>query len=181
MCLGTAFLSLCLFASVQAATVTPIGPYEMKTLTGATADGSAVSIPAIDFKDSLPFPISDWYVAGWVQIKPATADTARLLQFKGFKGAVPVECYVTWASTAPPTFTFGVTDHAVVGYEDHRHEDVWFHLLMGCLEGTSYGYISFRAASSNQFSVTWSETITIKRTSAFMAPSNANPFNVSST
>lgn len=178
---GTAFLSLCLFVCIQAGFVTPIGANEVKTLTGETADGSAVTISAMDWDPNILMPNDNWYVAAWVQIKPATADTARLLQFKGFDGAVPLECFVTWASTAPPTFTFGANDHAVSGYTDSRQENVWFHLLMGSLSGTSFGYITFRAASSNQFSVTWSETILVKRTSTFLAPANANPFNVSST
>jgi hypothetical protein len=137
MGLGTAFLSLCLFMSAHAKSVTPIGPNEVKTLTGETKDGSAVTISAMDWDPDLPMPTKDWLVTAWVQIKPDTADNARLLQFKGFDGAIPVECFVTWTSTAPPTFTFGATAHPVSEYTDNRPENVWFHLLMGSLAGTS--------------------------------------------
>jgi hypothetical protein len=175
---GTAFLSLCLAVSVQADRWTLSDG--VKTLSGATADGSAVTINSMDLDYYTPLPTPNWYVRAWVQIKPATADTARLLQFKGFNGAVPVECYVTWKSTAPPTFTFGATDHSVAGYTNSRQENVWFHLLLGSISETSFGYITFRAASNNQYSVTWTESILAKRESTLMAPVNANPFNVSS-
>jgi hypothetical protein len=134
---GTAFLSLCLYGCVQAIYVIPIGANEMKALTGETADGSAVTISAMDWEPYFILPDEKWHVSAWVQIKPATADTARLLQFKGFDGAVPVLCFVTWTSTAPPTFTFGATAHPVSEYTDNRPENVWFHLLMGSLAGTS--------------------------------------------
>jgi hypothetical protein len=75
--------------SVQASKARPVGPYEMKILTGETADGSAVNIPSIDFDDELVLPSSDWYVTAWVQIKSSTADTARLLQFKGLMEQFP--------------------------------------------------------------------------------------------
>ena len=177
---GRAFLSLCLLVCTQANKVIPLSPWRVKTLSGATADGSAVYIPDMNWDKYTDFPRTHWYVSAWVQIHPATADTARLLQFKGFSGAVPVMCYVTWTSSSAPTFTFGVTDHTVSGYPDSRKESVWFYLVMGTNSGLSFGYITFRSASSNQFSVQWSETITADYESSLMAPASANPFNVSS-
>ena len=164
----------------QAGYVKIISPWRVKTLSGATADGSAVNIPNMNWEWYRAFPSTIWYVSAWVQILPSTADTARLLQFKGFSEAVPVMCYVTWTSTAPPTFTFGVTDHTVSGYLDFRQENVWFYLQMGSSLGNSFGYITFRAAVDNQFSVLWSETISEDYESSFIAPASAKPFNVSS-
>ena len=177
---GRAFLSLCLLVCIQAGNVMIISPSRVKTLSGATADGSAVNIPNMNWEWYRAFPSTIWYVSAWVQILPSTADTARLLQFKGFSEAVPVMCYVTWTSTAPPTFTFGVTDHTVSGYLDFRQENVWFYLLMGSKSGESFGNITFRSADSNRFSVKWWETITVDYESSLMAPASANPFNVSS-
>ena len=177
---GRAFLSLCLLMCTQAGYVKIISPWRVKTLSGATADGSAVNIPNMNFEKDAAFPSNIWYVSAWVQILPSTADTARLLQFKGFSEAVPVMCYVTWTSSTAPTFTFGVTDHTVSGYSDSRQESVWFYLVMGSKLGQSFGYIIFRSASSNRFSVKWSETITADYESSLMAPASANPFNVSS-
>ena len=181
MWLETVFPIYCLFVSISASYTSPVGPNEVKTLTGATAHGSAVTISNMDWDPNMLMPNQNWYVTAWVQIKPDTADTAKLLQFKGFDGAVPVECYATWTSTASPTFTFGATAHAVTGNTVSRQENVWFHLLMGSQAGTSFGYITFRAATSNQVSVTWSETTLVKFTSTLLAPANANPFNVIST
>ena len=179
MGLGTAFLSLCWAVSVQVGRL--IASDQVKTLSGTTADGLAVAISSLTSDWFMALPSSTWFVRAWVQIGPSTADAARLLQFKGFDdAAAPVDCYVTWTSTAPPTFTFGATDHAVAGYTTNRQENVWFHLMLGSISGVSFGYITFRAASSNQFSVTWTETIFAKRESTLMAPVNANPFTVSS-
>ena len=175
----TAFLSLCLFVNVKADTIIGASPYAVKTLAGASEDGSAVYIQSINIATAI-LPSPEWYISAWVQIGPGTADSARLLQFKGFSGAVPVECFVTWTSTAPPTFTFGATDHPVSGYTTFRQENTWFYLVMASQRGTSYGVITFRDVAKVQYSVNWVETVLAKRESTLMAPANANPFNVSS-
>ena len=174
-----AFLSLCLFASVQALEIIGVSPFAVKTLVRATEDGSAVAVLGIDDSSTL-LPNTKWAVSGWVQIEPGTADSARLLQFKGFSGAVPVECFVTWTSAAPPTFTFGTTEHPVSGYTSSRQENAWFHLVMASQAGTSSGVITLRDVTKVQYSVTWSETVYVKSESTVIAPANANPFNVSS-
>jgi hypothetical protein len=176
---GKAFLSLCLLASVQAAQVIPVSQYEVKTLVGETADGSVVAIPDFDWDGDLEHT-RNWFAAAWIQIHPSTANTARFLQFKGFVDTAEVECYATWASDAPPTFTFGSTDHVVSGYTTHRQENVWFRLIIGSENGDSFGYITFRAATNYQYSVIWTESVGMKRKSTFIAPVNASPFNVSS-
>jgi hypothetical protein len=175
---GTAFLSLCLFVSVKAQTMIIVSPYAVKTLVGATEDGSAAILGMDVITQALPSP--EWFTTAWVQIAPGTAESARLLQFKGFSGKVPVLCFVTWTSTAPPTFTFGATDHPVSGYTSSRQENTWFHLLMASSSGTSYGVITFRDTVKVQYSVSWSETVLARRESTLLVPANANPFNVSS-
>ena len=125
----TAFLSLCLFVSAQAQMIYGVSPWTAKTLAGASEDGSAAVIPSMN-DPTASLPSNTWFATAWVQIAPDTADSARLLQFKGFSGAVPVECFVTWTSTTPPTFTFGATDHPVSGYATSRQENKWFHLTM---------------------------------------------------
>jgi hypothetical protein len=176
---GTAFLSLCLFVSVKAQLIIGVSSYAVKTLEGATEDGSAVAIRSID-EVSATLPSVNWFATAWVQIQSGTADSARLLQFKGFSGTVPVLCFATWTSTAPPTFTFGTTEHAVEGYTNSRQENTWFHLLMASQIGASYGTITFRATTRVQYSVSWPETVQARRESSLIAPVNANPFNVSS-
>jgi hypothetical protein len=92
---GAAFLSLCLAVSVHADFLIPLGDGAVKTLAGTTVDGAALAMSSMNLHTTTFFPTSDWSVAAWVQIKPATADSARFFQFKGFNGEVPVECYVT--------------------------------------------------------------------------------------
>ena len=180
MVFGTAFLSLCLFVSVQVSSLNLISPYDAKSLSGETADGAAVALPDMTWNSLNVFPCAEWYVEAWVQIKPSTASNARFVQIKGFSGDTPVDCYMTWTPTGPPTFTFGGTDVSVSGYTNSRQENVWFYLLMTFGVGDIRGHLGFRDATTNQFIARLSETIALKRESSFMAPANSNPFYVSS-
>ena len=180
MTFGTAFLSLCIFVSVQAEKLSLISPYDVKVLSGETADGAAASLSDMMWDASDAFPCVSWNVRAWVQIKPSTASNARFVQIKGFSGDTPVDCYMTWTPTGPPTFTFGGTDVSVSGYTNSRQENVWFYLLMTFGVGDIRGHLGFRDATTNQFIARLSETIALKRESSFMAPANSNPFYVSS-
>ena len=179
MSFRTAFLSLCLFVGVRAQSIYGVSPFTVKTLTDATEDGSAAAILGV-YDVNAELPNASWGASAWVQIAPGTADSAKLLQFKGFSGAVPVECFVTWTSTASPTFTFGATDHPVAKSTMARVENKWFHLAMASQAGTSSGVVTLRELTKTQYSVSWSETVLLKRESTLMAPANANPFTVSS-
>ena len=82
---GTAFLGLCLLVSIQASSVYPVSPYEVKTLPEQQM--AQLRLTGIT---SLPSP--DWAVVAWVKVKPNTSSDVRFLQFRGFAGVVPVEC-----------------------------------------------------------------------------------------
>jgi len=180
----TVSLVLCLLALVHTDWVNIVSPWDTVALTGATADGAAASLPNMSsWIYTLNMPQSNWYAMAWVQVRALTANTARLLQLTPSSGGNSVEFYVTWTSTAVPTFTCGDSDHLVTGavVPPNRQENVWIHILMGSQSGISFGYVTFRQNLNNQFSVTWTETLEIAATSTLKAPANANPFNVSST
>ena len=179
MVFGTAFLSLCLFVSVQVSSLNLISPYDAKSLSGETADGAAVALPDMTWNSLNVFPCAEWYVEAWVQIKPSTASNARFVQIKGFSGDTPMDCYMTWTPTGPPTFTFGGTDVAVSGYANSRQENVWFHLMMIFGYDARRGHFGLRDASTTQFVASSLGSIVLKRESSFLAPANSNPFNVS--
>ena len=180
----TAFLSLCLLASVQVTaqdgSLQAISAYEVKSLVAATTDGAAVSVPDMSWDVLTTYPSSDWYVNAWVQILAGTPDTAQLLAVSASDGTNPLDCYVVWKSTDVPTFTFGVTDHTVTGTSTFRQEGAWVFILMGSSGHNSFGYVNFRDNFVSQLSVSWSETVYLTLTSSLKAPKNASPFSVSS-
>lgn len=183
MVLRTVSLALWLLALVHCDWVNIVSPWDTVALSSATADGAAAFLPDMSsWIYTLTLPNFQWYAMAWVQIRALTADSARLLQVSLESGGSPVDFYVTWTSTAGPTFTCGGTDHLVTGaiVPPNRQEKAWIHILMGSQSGSSFGYITFRDNVNNQFSVTWTETLGITSISTLKAPANASPFNVSS-
>ena len=172
-----AWLVLCLLLCLQGDWVNIVSPWDPVALTGAAA--ILPNMSSWIYSASLPNTL--WYVMLWVQIKAGTPESARLMLVTPSSQGSPVDFYVTWSSIAVPTFTCGATDHIVSGSPGFRQENAWVQILMGSQAGTSFGYITFRANSNNQFSVSWSEALVITPTSALKAPASANPFYVSTT
>lgn len=175
----TTFLGLCLLVSDGLLSI--ISPWEVKTLTGATTDGAAIFLSNMNWSWDVPFPSQGWYVSSWIQIKAQTANTARLLQFVGFNGPNPVICYVTWPSDAPPTFTFGTISTIIHASFQFRQENVWFYVQIGLPYNSDISLGTFLSRHGSYVTQLGPHvTMEARRTSQFIAPANANPFNVSS-
>jgi hypothetical protein len=178
MSIWKTILGLYLPVALQAQTLSLLSPWDAVPLTAAASEGAAVSLPDMSWAGDY-LPQEEWRVSAWVLIKAGTPNSARLMQISTPFGT---SFYVTWASDAPPVFTYNSHSRQVTGAisPPYRQENKWISVLFGSNDGTSFGYAVLKKSSDNIFSVSWVETIKLHPADALKCPAHANPFTVSS-
>ena len=176
MCVWKAILGLYLPVVLQAQTISLLSPWDAVPLTAS--DGAAVSLRDMSWAGDY-LPQEEWRVSAWVLIKAETPNTARLVQISTPFGT---SFYVTWASNAPPVFTYNSHSRQVTGAVNppYRQESKWISVLFGSNSGVSFGYAVLKTSADNIFSVSWAETIKLHSADTLQCPAQANPFTVSS-
>jgi len=166
------FAYLCLLIGSEADKLHILSPFDAAVFPNSTS----LSLSYLSWTTQ-SFPIEDWYVSFWVQLKAGTPSNTRLLQVTTSYRKL---FYVTWPNAAVPTFTYDGRSHPVTGtvLPPFRQENKWIHVVFGYSWGRSYGVASLRESFNNQFMVSWSEVVGVTSEFALLGPVSVENFSV---
>ena len=150
-----------------------VSAIEAKEVIAGAADGAAFST---DMSWALGLPSSNWAVSGWINVLDSWPTDWTLIEV--FDTAGMILC-MKWPVNWNPVFSNNVWEK-FVNTEEPREMQKWFHVIMGSLNGSSFGVVT-RKGAAYQIDITWAMKLLLTPTATVRGPLGDSNISVRTT